>query len=158
VTNEEPQYNGSWIVNDNYAYQNKTILINYTAHKSNLVVLTGLWCRNIAINTTFCLHNNSFFHYPIAARFGDFGQNMWTACLTPPNNLFFPDEYRFLRAIALELQCQRQGKRVNETGLPGFNGTFHDIEFAFRDAYLEVVGGTLYCDDCCDPVPPDVCL
>jgi hypothetical protein len=158
LSNEEPQYNASVIVESNYGFQNKTILANYTQHADNLVLLAGMWMRNIAYNTTFCLKNNSFFTYPVAARFGDFGQNIWTPCLTPPNDLFFPDARRFLRAIALELQCNRLGHAVNETGLPGLNGTSHDIEFAFRDAYLEVVGAVLYCDRCCDPVPPDVCF
>jgi hypothetical protein len=157
VTNEDPQYPAFIELANNYFYQLKEILVNYTQAKSNIQLLVGIWFRKLPLNATFCINNNSFFTYPIAARFGDFAENIWTPCLTPPNNIFFPDGLRFLRAIAHQMQCNYRGDPVNETGLPGLNGTSHDIEWAFIDAYLEAVGSVFYCDRCCPPEPPDVC-
>jgi hypothetical protein len=146
-------------IDRNYMDQNKTVLAPYDNRKENLVRVVHIWLRQVS-NATVCFRNNSVRGMPIGVRFSDFNQSMLATCLTYPNNVFFPDIQRYLRAIANEYQCTPVNATLNETlplGLYGVNGTYHDFEESFTDAHMELYGNVVYCDACCPPVPPLVC-
>lgn len=116
-----------WRIERNNFTQQKPVLVEFTAHKANLVRVVMMEVRDLPINATLCIKHNTMLNMPIAVRFTNFPQSILATCLTPPNQVFFPDVLRFLRAVANESQC------TNETMFDpyfGFVGTFHSIEYA----------------------------
>jgi hypothetical protein len=179
--------NSTVLILRNYCDQNKTILAPTDARDANKVSLVTYWIRALPANTTFCMVNNTArvwctnatnttssvcYGLPIGARFSDFDEAILASCplLPPGDQVWFPDNRRFLRVIAYAFQCNISDELFNEErqpdtvrppalppGLYGIKGTFQDIQEAFADAHLELYQGTLYCSNCCLPIPPPVC-
>lgn len=148
VSNTFPPGIGYWVISDNVAYQEKTILTPYAANTGYPKLLNGFYLAGLPQNTTLCIFNNTIQTYPIAWDFTDFNLTILLSCPAPGENPHpFPDALRFMRFIAGHSNCTA----------PQMNGTIHDLETTFQGTHVEATKDALYCDFCCPVGPPTAC-
>lgn len=132
--------------------QRKSCSFPVTNNKANLVDVVAYFFRAFPDGGKFCFRNNSARGtYPRDVRWTDMNQTLFETCLTYPNQVFFLDILRYLRAIANEGNCN-----INPDLNP-MNATKYQLEYAFAGTALELYDEVLLCDNCCFPVDPVVC-
>lgn len=107
--------------------------------------------RDFPDGTIFCFWNNSAHGHRYNVRITDMNATTMSSCLRYPNQIFFFDYLRHLRALMNEGNCHE------DPLLDPMNATTHNGEFLKAGHHLEFHEEGQICDHCCVPFDPTVC-
>jgi hypothetical protein len=131
--------------------QDRTCTFPYGEYLANPVGVASYEVRSLSDDSMLCFWNNSAHGHLYGVRFTDMNHSTMATCLRYPNQIFFFDYLRYLRALMNEGNCNEDWRK------DPINATFHDGEFLKIGSSLEFYQQGQWCDHCCVPFDPNVC-